>query len=243
MHATGMTPGMKGMALPTDPNDELLPGVRWGKPEWIPSAAFWSSMLRLATEADSFVSSEGSLAQEVSFCLIGGYGITAEVNKAVHDLLLDRGMFDAGRKPSAVELEALLRQPVEVNRRTVHYRFPRQRAGRLSFALAYIEDHPPPAGDDLALRRYLITIPGIGPKTASWIVRNWLGSDNVAILDVHVLRAGLKIGLFLPPVRLPRDYEALERRFLEFCMALGERPSLVDAVMWRCMRNMSGAHV
>lgn len=243
MPEIGTPPGTGGMQLPTDPFAELLPGVRWGKPEWVPSAAFWSSMLRLATDADGFVTREGDLAEEVGFCLIGGYGITAEINGAVHDMLLEHGIFDAGRRPSAGELEELLRRPVQVAGRTVRYRFPRQRAGRLSLALAYLEDTPPPDGDDLALRRYLMAIPGIGPKTASWIVRNWLGSDNVAILDVHVLRAGLRMGLFSQPVRLPRDYEALERRFLEFCAALGERPSLVDAVMWRCMRNMGGAHV
>ena len=46
------------------------------------------------------------------------------------------------------------------------------------------------------------------------------------------------IGLFDRSMRVPRDYEALERRFLEFCGALGARPSLLDAVMWRAMRNI-----
>ncbi|KQT70263.1 hypothetical protein ASG51_14550 [Methylobacterium sp. Leaf465] len=230
-------------ALPTDPEAELLPGVRWGRPDWVLSAAFWSSMLALATERDGFVSSDGDLAQEVGFCLLGGYGITAEVNRAVHDVLVGKGMFEAGRRPSAAEIEAQLRLPVTVGTRSVRYRFPHQRAGRLAYALSYLEDHPAPCGDDLALRRYLLAIPGIGPKTASWIVRNLLGSDNVAILDIHVIRAGLRIGLFPEPVRLPRDYEAMERRFLDFCDALGARASLVDAVMWRCMRNMGGAHI
>jgi thermostable 8-oxoguanine DNA glycosylase len=101
-----------------------------------------------------------------------------------------------------------------------------------------IEDDPPPTDDALAFRRHLMRIPGIGPKTASWITRNWLGSDEVAILDIHIIRAGLLIGLFDRSMRVPRDYEALERRFLEFCGALGARPSLLDAVMWRAMRNI-----
>ena len=79
-------------------------------------------------------------------------------------------------------------------------------------------------------------LPGIGPKTASWIVRNWLGSDDVAILDVHVLRAGILMGLFPEDCRLPKDYEVLEKKFLDFARAIQVRASLLDAIMWRDMR-------
>ena len=46
----------------------------------------------------------------------------------------------------------------------------------------------------VALRDWLLAIPGIGPKTASWIVRNRTGSSAVAIIDVHILRAGTSAG-------------------------------------------------
>jgi thermostable 8-oxoguanine DNA glycosylase len=84
-----------------------------------------------------------------------------------------------------------------------------------------------------------MAIPGIGPKTASWIVRNWTGTDEVAILDVHVIRAGQLIGLFPKHIRLPRDYSALEARFLEFSHALKVRASLLDAIIWREMRVLT----
>jgi endonuclease III len=41
-----------------------------------------------------------------------------------------------------------------------------------------------------------MSLPGIGPKTASWIARNWLDADDVAILDIHIMRVGQVIGLF-----------------------------------------------
>ncbi|MDZ3993341.1 hypothetical protein PspTeo4_24872 [Pseudomonas sp. Teo4] len=41
-----------------------------------------------------------------------------------------------------------------------------------------------------ALRDWLLELPGIGYKTASWVARNWLDADDVAILDIHILRAG-----------------------------------------------------
>ena len=226
-------------ATAPDPDGEVVPGVRWGRPEWIPSAAFWAFMISRASEpVDGFVGREVSLAHEVGFCILGGYGITAEVNHAVHSMMIGEGIFVEGRRPGSDEIEALLRRPVVVGERSIRYRFPRQRAVRLSHALASIADDPPPSDDAVAFRGHLMRIPGIGPKTASWITRNWLGSNEVAILDIHIIRAGLLMGLFERPVRLPRDYETLERRFLQFCAALGANPSLVDAVMWRAMRNI-----
>lgn len=231
--------GLSIRRLLPDPDAEVVPGVRWGRPELVPSAAFWADLVGRATErTDGFVNREGTLQEEVGFCLLGGYGVTAEINDAVHDRLVLAGFFVPGRRPDEREIEALLLEPVSIGERSVRYRFPHQRAGRLAVALRMVEDDPPPTANALAFRRQLMRIPGIGPKTASWIARNWLGSDEVAILDIHIIRAGVLMGLFDRSQRVPRDYEALERRFLEFCSALGARPSLLDAVMWRAMRNI-----
>jgi thermostable 8-oxoguanine DNA glycosylase len=83
-------------------------------------------------------------------------------------------------------------------------------------------------------------LPGIGPKTASWIARNWLGTDEVAILDVHVLRAGTMMGLFPKNYRMPRDYVFLEERFLALANALNVKASFLDAIIWREMRILFG---
>ena len=77
-----------------------------------------------------------------------------------------------------------------------------------------------------------------GKRYAPPFPGNWLDSDEVAILDIHVLRAGELIGLFDRGYSLPRDYERLERRFLEFCEALGVRASLMDAIIWTEMRQL-----
>lgn len=227
-----------------EPSEEVLPGVRWGRPEWVPSVAYWAFMVGRAEEAiDGYVGRGASLQSELGFCLLGGYGITAEMNHAAHAHLSRAGILDPGCRPSAREIEDLLRRPLAVTGRLARYRFPRQRAGRIAVALARIEDEFPPVHDALAFRRHLMGIPGIGPKTASWVARNWLGSDEVAILDIHVHRAGLLIGLFDRTQRLPRDYEAMERRFIDLCVALGAKPSLVDAVMWRSMRTLGRGSV
>lgn len=226
-----------------DPNELVVPGVVWGRPEWVPSAAFWASMVAWADEVtDGFVEREVPLAEAVGFCLLGGYGITAEVNHAVHEHLQRNGAYGLASRLSvegaAERLERLMREPLNVGLRRVRYRFPRQRARRLACALWQLAENPPPTDDANAFRNHLMQINGIGPKTGSWVARNWLGSKSVAILDIHIIRAGQIIGLFPRDVRLPRDYFAMERRFLDFAGAIGACPALLDAVMWRTMRNM-----
>lgn len=220
------------------PDEEIVPGVLYGRQEWVPTPAFWAAMADLeGSQVDDYVSPKGTpLAEDVAFCLLGGYGVKMEINRAAWERLDAAGMLRADVVPRADEFEALLSEPLLVNGRLQRYRYPRQRAGRLHIALNTIRDIPPDTDDPVAFRKYMMELPGIGPKTASWIARNHLGSDEVAILDVHVLRAGKMIGLFPESCQLPRDYETLERRFLDFALALQVRASVLDAIMWREMR-------
>jgi N-glycosylase/DNA lyase len=221
-----------------DPNAEVIPGVKWGRPEWVPSAAYWAVMTDLASEDDDYVCCQASLKEQVGFCMLGGFGITAEMNHAIHNRLKSAGVFAPDRQISAEELTALLQKPVLVDGKPKRYRFPNQRGTRLADALFVLEKSPPCPDDPLKFRRALMAIRGIGPKTASWITRNWLGCDQVAILDIHIVRAGVLIGLFDPNQQVSRHYDVMETRFLAFANAIGVRPSLLDAVMWRVMRTL-----
>lgn len=220
------------------PEDEVVPGVLYGREEWVPTPAFWAAMAALeGDEVDDYVSPRGTpLAEDLAFCLLGGYGVKMELNRAAWKRLDEAGALRADDVPSADEFEALLSEPLLVNGKLRKYRYPRQRAGRLQIALESIRSAPPDTDDPISFRNSMMQLPGIGPKTASWIVRNHVGSDQVAILDVHVLRAGKMIGLFPETYRLPRDYEALERKFICFARALKVRASILDAIMWREMR-------
>ncbi|MFC0192181.1 8-oxoguanine DNA glycosylase [Aureimonas pseudogalii] len=222
----------------SQPDAEVLPGVAWGRSGWLGSPAYWSMLAATEDPADDYVRRDGCpLHHEVAFCILGGFGIRMEVNEAAHAACLSQGLLDPGRRPSAADVEAVLSTPLDVGGRTLRYRFPRQRSRRLADALRSIDDSPPPAATSRGFRTALMEIPGIGPKTASWIARNWLGADDVAILDIHVLRAGVAMKLFPADARLPGDYDALEDRFLAFADALGVRASLLDAVIWREMRS------
>jgi thermostable 8-oxoguanine DNA glycosylase len=221
------------------PDDEVLPGVRWGRPEEIFTPAYWVCLAEKATEENGFSNFKGDLRCEVFFCLLGGFGIKAELNRAAFNSLSKAGLFKSRRCPTAHEIESLLRKPLNLSGRHVRYRFPRQRALRLSAAARYLNTcAAPPVGDPTELRKWLLRIPGIGLKTASWIVRNHLGSDSVAILDVHIVRIGQMMNLFERDIRLPKDYERLERVFIEFAQAIGVRPSILDAIMWREVRSL-----
>jgi hypothetical protein len=74
-------------------------------------------------------------------------------------------------------------------------------------------------------------------KTASWIARNWLRADDVAILDVHVMRVGQLANVFPKDLTVERNYHELEGRFLSFSAALHVRPSELDAVIWSEMAS------
>lgn len=230
---------IRRMTLPP-PEAEVLPGVQWGLFYEIPTPAFWAAQAWMSPEATfGIMNCGGLLAEEVGFCLLGGYGVTAELNRAAYRHLREAGVFKPGRLPRASDIERLLIEPLKVGERLVRYRYPRQRAGRLSIALQALADTPPSEQDHHAFRQYLMRLPGIGPKTASWITRNWLSSNDVAILDIHVIRACQLMGVFPADAKLPRDYDALEQRFLAFADGLDVHPSLLDVVIWREMRHLT----
>ena len=224
------------LVLP-DPHEPVLDDVPWGRPEEPMTPAYWA--VRCSWEdADqpAFVSEGGSLVEETAFCILGGFGITYEVNAAAFKRLKAEGAFRTDAAPGEAWILEHLLEPLEVAGRRIRYRFPRQRARRLATMLESLENVDTPSFSALQLREFLLSLEGVGPKTASWIVRNMLGSDEVAILDVHVIRACTAMQIFPEQMTLPKDYELLERRFLEFATAIRVRASVLDAVMWTEMR-------
>ena len=211
----------------------------WGQPWELGTAAYWAEQTRRRAPVESYALGEG-LVEEVAACLLGGYGIPAAVGLAAFWAVRDAGVLDAS--PSARQLEALLRVPLIVPGRTraVRYRFAAQRAKRLAGALASLRASDPPS-DPLQLRDWLLTLPGVGPKTASWVVRNHCGSQDVAIVDVHVRRAGLAAGFFAPEWKLPRDYGRFELAFCEVARQAGVAAAAMDACIWDQLRALGPA--
>lgn len=211
---------------------EVMPGVSWGSIEAFPTPAYWvyQVMARRVVGTPMKYRLGQTLTEEVAACILGGHGIPAGVGVAAFRRLQSLGIL--GEAPSEVELNRILSEPMQVGGREVKYRFARQKARYLSLALARLACEHPPVESGRILRDWLIELPGIGLKTASWIARNWLDADDVAILDIHILRAGALGGFFSETMRVDRDYLDLEARFLQFSQAIGVRPSELDATIW-----------
>lgn len=186
---------LESMAVSVDlppPEQEVLPGVTWGLVEAFPSPAYWAyQVMARRIEARSIKYRLGrTLREEVGACLLGGHGIPARIGLLAFEHLKAKGAFDAS-SPSEPTLREWLSEPINVDGRSIRYRFAAQKARYLAAALARLATESTPMHSGRALRDWLTGIPGVGFKTASWIARNWLDADDVAILDIHIQRAGV----------------------------------------------------
>lgn len=211
---------------------ELMEGVRWGSLDAFPTPAYWAYQViarRLMGKPAEYRLGR-SLSEEVGACLLGGHGIPATVGMAAYHRLRERGAFGED-EASEVKLLAWLTEPLRVGDRTIRYRFAAQKARYLAAALPMVRSAPT-FSTGRELRGWLLAAPGIGPKTASWIARNWMDADDVAILDIHIMRVGQAVGIFPMHQTVERHYMELEERFLQFAEVLDVRPSELDAIIW-----------
>lgn len=220
-------------------NVEVLPGVKWGRFDQFFTPAFWLSRLWIDGEQSEFTnySIGRSLRDEVAACLLGGHGMPAEVGLMAFKRLHHLGLL-AGTSAES-EIERALREPLEVNGRSVKYRYPHTKAAFVAAAMRRLSVEAAPTGSGKQLRDWLLGFRGIGPKTASWIARNSLGADDVAILDIHIVRAGLLMGLFSRRHTVQRDYLHMEARLVEFARLVGVKLSRFDSMVWCYMRCMN----
>ena len=226
------------LLVPFRPDDEVVSGVRFGREDELLTPAYWAMRCAKADRVEiDFVNRHGTLEEEIGFCLLGGFGVTLEVATAFFERLQANGAFQSGAVVSEAALLAMLNEPTVVRGRPHRYRFPAQRARRIHRAMVELTGLELNEAEPIRFRDELQALNGVGPKTASWITRNWLDADCIAILDIHVLQAGWWLKLFDRNCRLPRDYLNLESRFLSFAESLLVRASILDSVMWHDMRT------
>jgi len=221
------------------PTQEIMPGVLWGDPDVLFTPAFWLGQywMREDTGLHSRPHALGqTLEEEVVACLLGGYGIPAEVGLAAFVRLKSRGLISHEGTKSDLILRSLA-EPLTVSGRPVNYRFSSQKARYVVAALRVLHERPAPLNSALSLRQYLLGLPGVGFKIASWVVRNWLGSSEVAILDIHLVRAGRLMNLFSASDDVARNYLNMEERFLKLADAMQARAADLDALIWFEMRR------
>lgn len=214
-------------------------GLQWGDACHLQTPAFWAAQSWMwELEEPEHYRLGRTLEEELLACLLGGYGLPAEVGLAAYERVRREWL----RAPDSLHEERnvieLLSEPLTIDTRKVRYRFARQKGRYLAQALRELPRIDRNL-DDLSLRDALCAMKGIGPKTASWIVRNWRGSDEVAILDIHLLRAGRDLGLFAPELTVERDYPTIEKAFVDFAKDIGAKASILDSVIWMASRTAS----
>lgn len=223
-----------------DPGELLMPGILWGSFEHALTPAFWVSQAWMAGEPSPTSFQLGrTLVEEVVACLLGGHGAPAEIGLGAFARIREELARTRKNTLSHDRCEDLLLTPLSINGQLVRYRFARQRAKYLATSLQMLRSINEAELGDIDFRNELCTLPGIGLKTASWIVRNRRASDAVAILDIHIVRACQIMGLFPRRVDLARSYRELEGLFLEFCLRAGARASAMDSTIWGTMRTLS----
>ncbi len=234
--------GTRTVEMP-NPDEHVIPNVVWGRPDVTFTPAFWYVRATYAEIENRFRQHRlgRTLIEEVCACLLGGYGMPAELGLAAFNRLVERELVSPGS--SEEDIRKALIEPVIVGGRSLRYRYPNQKSKFLAASLMRFSDDSPPENDDLRLRNWLVEFPGIGYKTASWITRNYLASNQVAILDVHLIRAGVFAGLFGGNEKLPRDYLCMERRLVDFSRGLKVPLSILDAMIWSEMRVLGSARI
>ena len=217
-----------------------LPGglnrsVSWGHPWQYLSAAYWVERTRewgkRRPSTDRPHRLGTNFREEVIACLLGGHGITYELNIAAYHAVRAAGCLDDSSRAAAAEVIHVLSQPLVVGDRRIHYRFPNQKGARVADALARLRTEMTPP-DPLDARAWLLGFGGIGPKTASWIVRNHYGTDDVAIIDIHIWRAGIRANIFDEDWTPNRNYWVMESAFLQWARFGDVKAADLDAVMW-----------
>ncbi|WP_416761924.1 hypothetical protein ACNI65_06580 [Roseateles sp. So40a] len=213
-----------------DPHQPILTGVRWGAVEEFPTPAYWTQQaLTHRLEAPAPRASGRSLAEEVGASLLGGPGIPAAVGLAAFTRVRERGAFV---QPGVCEamLTAWLSEPLDVQGKALGFRFATQKARHLAAVMPALLSAPDfDSGQEV--RNWLMALPGVGPKTASAIVRGWSASEDVALLDAHLLRVAQVIGLCARKLTVERHYLEVEARLLKLCAAMEVRASELEAVV------------
>jgi N-glycosylase/DNA lyase len=222
-----------------DAESEVIPGVRWGEPWALFTPAYWLSqfwMHDLDKVESSPYKARGTLAEEVAFCLLGGFGISADMSIAAFNACYDAKLIQSMETNPERWSEVLL-SPLQINGKFQRYRYPKQKSRFLAAAMYALAAKPLDHLHGVALRDALLEIEGIGHKIAGWVARNYSDSDDVAILDIHLIRAGILCGIFSLDDRVEKDYLAMETRFINFCKALQVRPAVLDCLIWDQMRG------
>ena len=189
------------------------------------------------------------IEDELLFCLLGGFGITYEHGRSASAAIRRLRPFSSEweeQKLHETIFSALMRpqfEPRKTDGSFRRYRFPKQKAGVITKARRWLhsqgslDERLHELGKPQDRRTLLIGCPGIGFKSASWLLRNIGLGDELAVIDIHVFRALLDAKRIPDHLRMPKDYEKAEEAFLAWCNELHAPSAAFDLFLWQWQRG------
>lgn len=144
------------------------------------------------------------------------------------------------------KLEEIFTTPQNVENSMVKYRFPKTRAKYIAYSLFFLEDSGgikkilKNSKSTLDIRKFIVkNIKGMGPKQASHFLRNIGFSNNIAVLDVHILRYMNIQGVISEEYKSTSSlkvYEYLELKLIKFLEFILAPIGFIDQAIWIVMR-------
>jgi len=145
------------------------------------------------------------------------------------------------------QIQTILSTALEIEEASIKYRFPNTKAKFIAYNLLYIQSCGglkkilSEAGDVAKIRAFFVKeIKGIGPKQSSHFLRNVGYSNELAVLDVHILRymeiQGIISDTYNKAIGTLKQYEKLEALLIEFLKYMKYPIGFIDQAIWIVMR-------
>lgn len=214
---------------------QLLSDINWENAGRRFTKSYWEVQYYLDDSSCCDYKLGSNLREEVVACLLGGYGFKAELGLLAFHRIKNMRLIRRGARLD--DLEKAISAPFRWKGKDVHYRFSRQKSKYIYWFLQRNDIDELENFRGISLRDKLMTIKGIGLKTASWIARNYGNCEDVAIVDIHIYRAGRLAGFINPKWDMQKDYYKIEESFLDFCHSINALPSKMDSIMWSQMKE------
>lgn len=186
---------------------------------------------------------EDRLWQELVACILGSRVSYETANMAL-TRLIDSGLLEKKKRATCF---SRYEADLELVLSNLRYPFPNQRAKhiRRSAEIIYGKNRTihrllrKNSNVNGARKRLVEEISGIGPKQASLFLRNIGYSNELAVLDIHVLTYMFWVGLIpkeFAYMRNIKQYEGIEKIFLAHAYKMGFSADRFDLAIWVVMR-------
>lgn len=201
------------------------------------------------------------LIKEFFFVILGGFGISYELNRSALEVFTRAGLVNKELYKSELILQSttmilkdeLSKQQFEPRTKSGQYRKYRYLETKprtitsagywLWSECGWIFEKKISTLDSLEARQWLCNCPGFGMKSASWFLRNTGLSDDCAVFDIHIIRFLKQIGVTIPETITNKTYIQLEDLLRNICKKIGVSLGKLDYLLWILGKNGLLAYV